>query len=817
MHFLLYASSLACAIGTSYAQIFVPAEVQQYVSYDGPSATASVKPKPTQKVNVAAAVDCSYWLESIKHQGLAAFNSNPGSYQVFRNVKDFGAKGDGVTDDTAAINSAISSGGRCAPGSCASTTTTPAIVYFPAGTYLVSSSIVSYYYTQIIGNPKCIPTIRAAPGFANAAGTIGVIDGVPYGSNGKLQLGGATNVFWRQIRNLIIDTSLVPVSSSISGVHWPTGQATSLQNIVFKMSNAANTQHVGIFIEEGSGGFMNDLVFTGGNIGLNVGNQQFTMRNLTFNGVSTAINQIWDWGWTYQNININNCSVGIDLTGGGASAQTVGSITLFDSSISNTPIGLKTVRDSNSQPDTAGSLILENIKLSNVPTAVQGANGPLLSGVSSISAWGQGHRYTPNGPNEWAGSITANTRPSNLLQGDGKYYQRSKPQYETLPLSSFLSARTLGAKGDGKTDDTSALQSAINQAKSQGKVLFVDHGDYLVTNTIYIPAGSKIVGEAFSVILSSGSYFNDMSNPKPVVQIGKSGEAGSIEWSDMIVSTKGQQKGAILFEYNLVSPAGTPSGLWDVHARIGGFAGSNLQNANCPKTPSTTITSSNLNQNCISGYMTMHITKSAAGLYLENLWLWVADHDVEDPALSQITIYAGRGLLDESANGPVWLVGTSVEHHVRYEYQFALAKNVFGGQIQTETAYYQPNPNAKIPFPVVTAIYDPTFTPPTVTDNNTAIPAANGWGLRIFNSSSILTYGVGLYSFFNNYSTDCSAQGNGVRCQSRILSVEGSSGVSVYNLNTVGTHWPITVDGTDVAKWQDNQDGFVQTIALFRK
>jgi hypothetical protein len=31
--------------------------------------------------------------------------------------------------------------------------------------------------------------------------------------------------------------------------------------------------------------------------------------------------------------------------------------------------------------------------------------------------------------------------------------------------------------------------------------------------------------------------------------------------------------------------------------------------------------------------------------------------------------------------------GTSVEHNVLYEYQFVSTKNVYMGQIQTETAY----------------------------------------------------------------------------------------------------------------------------------
>lgn len=51
----------------------------------------------------------------------------------------------------------------------------------------------------------------------------------------------------------------------------------------------------------------------------------------------------------------------------------------------------------------------------------------------------------------------------------------------------------------------------------------------------------------------------------------------------------------------------------------------------------------------------MHITKSASNLYLENVWLWTADHDLDDANSTPVTIYTGRGLYVESAAGTIWL------------------------------------------------------------------------------------------------------------------------------------------------------------------
>ncbi|KAJ7777560.1 exo-beta-1,3-glucanase [Mycena maculata] len=745
----------------------------------------------------AAATD-PFWMQNIQHQGIAAFNPSPSTYPVFRNVMDYGATGDGVTDDTNAINAAISTGSRCGGYAgvvtdCNSTTITPAVVFFPKGTYLVSNAIVALYYTQLIGDATAPPTLLATAGFAGAA----VIDTdiyIPGGSGAEYYVN--QNNFFRSVRNFVIDITQVPAASgNARGIHWQVSQSTSLMNIVFQMSTAAGNAHQGIHMENGSGGFMGDMVFNGGAFGMNVGNQQFTVRNVTFNNAATAIEMVWNWGWTFQGVTINNCQVGFGLTsGGGTTTQTAGANTIIDATVTNTPIFVQTSTASGGTVIGAGSLVLNNIQLNNVPTAVGVAGGAvvLAGGTTTIASWGQGNVYTGSSATGQftQGTIVAPTKPASLLDSTGKIFGRTHPQYAGYAVSQFVSVRTQGAKGDGVTDDTAALE-AIFAAYSGCKIIFFDAGTYIVTSTLTIPAGTQMVGEGWSVIAGKGAAFQNIASPQPVVQVGASGSSGVMEITDIIFATVGPTAGAIVVEWNVAQTTQGGSGMWDSHIRLGGAAGTNLELANCPSSGSGGTT------NCFAAFLALHITASATA-YLEGTWVWLADHDLDGDGYSQLTLYSGRGILSQSA-GPVWMIGTASEHHTLYQYSLVGAQNHYMGAIQTETPYYQPTPAPPSPFTVDSAFSDPSYT---------GITAA--WGLIIASSSNILVFGAGLYSFYSDYSQTCLSPA--VNCQSQILNVDSTSSVFIYSLQTVGTTFQLSVNAAGVINQSANPNGFAGTV-----
>jgi len=63
------------------------------------------------------------------------------------------------------------------------------------------------------------------------------------------------------------------------------------------------------------------------------------------------------------------------------------------------------------------------------------------------------------------------------------------------------------------------LQQAIFNAIQTNKVLFLDYGIYLVTNTIYVPAGARIFGEVWPAITATGSFFQNNTKPQPVSKL----------------------------------------------------------------------------------------------------------------------------------------------------------------------------------------------------------------------------------------------------------------------------------------------------------
>ncbi|KAK3068618.1 hypothetical protein LTR53_013670, partial [Teratosphaeriaceae sp. CCFEE 6253] len=139
-------------------------------------ATASPVPQAS-----SPSTSSGYWLGQSSFHANSPVWGNPSgsSYKLYRNVKDYGAKGDGVTDDTNAINAALADGDRCMVG-CNSSTTTPAIIYIPSGNYQVHAPLLMPYYTQFIGDATNLPTIQATANFSGMA----VIDADPYGAYG---------------------------------------------------------------------------------------------------------------------------------------------------------------------------------------------------------------------------------------------------------------------------------------------------------------------------------------------------------------------------------------------------------------------------------------------------------------------------------------------------------------------------------------------------------------------------------------------------------------------------------------------------------
>lgn len=118
----------------------------------------------------------------------------------------------------------------------------------------------------------------------------------------------------------------------------------------------------------------------------------------------------------------------------------------------------------------------------------------------------------------------------------------------TLNKNAFvLNVKDFGAAGNGSTDDTAALQAAINALPAAGGQAFIPAGTYVVSAPLVLREGTNLVGTGAGSILrvASGALGID------VIQIGSGGPTVSFaSVRDLKITADGQKTGGAAIKLN---------------------------------------------------------------------------------------------------------------------------------------------------------------------------------------------------------------------------------------------------------------------------
>jgi hypothetical protein len=103
----------------------------------------------------------------------------------------------------------------------------------------------------------------------------------------------------------------------------------------------------------------------------------------------------------------------------------------------------------------------------------------------------------------------------------------------------YVNVKDFGAVGDGTTDDTAAIQAALDYAQSLGVRCFIPSGGYLITDTLIIKTGAYICGSTSNQIFSGFPrpilvFHFDTSSLKPAINISNNGD---VSWDTSLEGT----------------------------------------------------------------------------------------------------------------------------------------------------------------------------------------------------------------------------------------------------------------------------------------
>ena len=406
----------------------------------------------------------------------------------------------------------------------------------------------------------------------------------------------------------------------------------------------------------------------------------------------SCINQIWNWVSAFQGISLANCPIGIQLAG-----NADGGVLLLDSEATNVPLVFQTVGTKH--------IFIERFTATNVDTIVSTGLPGAPGATVQVPGWRQGPLYAAGGgaPDPAADGKVPLTRP------DAPLPRRARPTFDG-DAAPPVSATAVGAVGDGRTDCTAALRRALAAAPA---AVFLPFGNYLISDTLTMPPNGALVGELGSVLLANGSApaFSDAAAPRPLLLVPAA--STGVRLVDLLFSATGPGDAPGLVFLDWQAPGDAPSGLWDVSWRL------------------------------FHGAADLFLVRGeGAGVYWEEGWGWVADHDVDTG--QSLTVKNPRGMT-VTGSGESWLYGTAMEHSFLWQYNFSGCGPVTTIVTQTETDYWS--------------------TPPT------------GWAM-VHENARVQMYGSGWYNWFNGNQTALWTRANSTG-SSFLINVHGTNNVVV--------------------------------------
>ncbi|MCW3091460.1 MAG: gluconolaconase [Ferruginibacter sp.] len=572
----------------------------------------------------------------------------------------FSIKADGSTDVSDALQKAID---------MVKSKYNFGIVFIPEGKYLISKTIYVPQAVRLIGYGKIRPQIilqKNAPGFQE----------IPSGDKGN-----AKYMFWF--------TSTVPkdgerVNDAGAGTFY-----SGFSNIDLKIESGnplavalrthyaqhSFVSHVDIQIGAGKAGMfevgneMEDIRFFGGDYGIYTTKPspgwQFMMTDTYFEGQRKAAIKTQEAGLTIVRMTVKNVPTVINID-----SNYNDKIFIEDGSFEQVSGPAFII----SNEGSAGTQInIRNVNCRQVPVW-----SLLRNSKEQIVAPGIIYKVT-NFTYGWQMDDLGQEPVCKVVKEmnvENYFASAFTGKLPSLPaMDSWVNLKTLGAIGDGITDDTKAIQDAIDRYPA----IYVPQGWYKVSSTLHLKNNTALIGlhpmATQFFIDDNTEAFGGFGGPQPIVETPKD---GTNILTGIGLNTGAYNNRAVACKWM----AGPESYMNDVKF-IGGhgsMARPQPQPANTATPTQRNRQNNNFGSRVLPGmdvawdtqYWSLWITDGGGGTF-KNIWT--------------ANTFASSGIYVSNTSTPSCIYAMSIEHHVRNEVRFKNVSNwkIYAMQLEEES------------------------------------------------------------------------------------------------------------------------------------